>query len=328
MEELYEEREEESAAYRAKQEELARHIENLVAEIQKERALRERTDAELAAARKDADDASRRASRNLEAKESALQSALADLARTQALLAERESDLAAVQDTLRSLEAESRKLGESHTTARFSLQLETDRLRRDVERLGEELARARAEVEERDRRARERDAALDRLHAESRDAAAQLAAQTQARLNLSEKLDAAQAAQKAAEAEAGVLRNKVGELETRLGKDQRALLASETQYRDQLTERNTLLLTIYQYMERILGVDKTPVRHEHWFQTFDEKLRCTMPNRRRTAQGRRSRSRTSACSTTILSRASKPSAKSRWTLTGGAKRRKDGTRRS
>ena len=47
--------------------------------------------------------------------------------------------------------------------------------------------------------------------------------------------------------------------EERLGKDQRSLLSVEGQYRDQLTERNTLLLTIYQYMDKILGVDKTPV---------------------------------------------------------------------
>jgi hypothetical protein len=51
----------------------------------------------------------------------------------------------------------------------------------------------------------------------------------------------------------------VNELETRLSKDQRSLLNAENQYRDQLTERNTLLLTIYQYMDKILGVDKTPV---------------------------------------------------------------------
>jgi hypothetical protein len=38
------------------------------------------------------------------------------------------------------------------------------------------------------------------------------------------------------------------------------LLSAESQYRDQLTERNISLLTIYQYMDKILGVDKTPVR--------------------------------------------------------------------
>lgn len=37
-------------------------------------------------------------------------------------------------------------------------------------------------------------------------------------------------------------------------------MQTEQQYRDQLTERNTLLLTIYQYMEKILGAEKaTPV---------------------------------------------------------------------
>jgi len=45
-----------------------------------------------------------------------------------------------MQAGLQSMEAESKKLGESHTTARFSLQLEVDRLKRDLERLEDELA--------------------------------------------------------------------------------------------------------------------------------------------------------------------------------------------
>jgi len=53
-------------------------------------------------------------------------------------------------------------------------------------------------------------------------------------------------------------RTLLGELEGRLEKDQRTLLGQESQYRDQVTERNTLLLTIYQYLDKILGVDKTP----------------------------------------------------------------------
>ncbi|KAK0205651.1 hypothetical protein IW262DRAFT_1422035, partial [Armillaria fumosa] len=65
-----------------------------------------------------------------------------------------------------------------------------------------------------------------------------------------------------AEAEVAAFKARVGELEARLGKDQRSLLNAESQYRDQLTERNTLLLTIYQYMDKILGVDKTPKKGE------------------------------------------------------------------
>jgi hypothetical protein len=59
----------------------------------------------------------------------------------------------------------------------------------------------------------------------------------------------------------------VGGLEQMLLKDRGSLSSAETQYRDQLTERITLLLTISQYMHKILGVDKTPVRT-----TFDRYL--------------------------------------------------------
>ncbi|EGN96476.1 hypothetical protein SERLA73DRAFT_170829 [Serpula lacrymans var. lacrymans S7.3] len=248
----------EALAAALKEEELAQHIEDLVEEVQRERDARQRLEVEMEKCDQDHDAEIRRERRALEAKESALQSALNDLARTQSLLAQRESDLDAVQSALQTLEAESKKLGESHTTARFSLQLEVDRLKRDVERLEDELSRARKGIDERENKTRDRDGMIDKLHAENRDLASQLAAQTQARLNVSEKLDGVQAGLKNAESELSTSRTKASELEQRLSKDQRSLLAAESQYRDQLTERNTLLLTIYQYMDKILGVDKTP----------------------------------------------------------------------
>ena len=259
MQDLIEVRDQDISAYKARSEELAQHVERLVEEVQRERATRERLEADLANAEKEHDAALRAEQRSLEAKESALQSALNDLARTQSLLTQRETDLAQVQSALETLEAESKKLGESHTTARFSLQLEVDRLKRDLERLEDELSRARKDLGDREGKGRERDGVIDKLHAENRELASQLAAQTQARLNISEKLENALASLKAAEAEVVQFKTKVAELEQRLAKDQRSLLSAEAQYRDQLTERNTLLLTIYQYMDKILGVDKTPV---------------------------------------------------------------------
>ncbi len=201
----------------------------------------------------------RRERRALEAKESALQSALNDLSRAQSLLSQRETDLQAVQTALRTLESESKRAGETHTTAQFSLQLEVDRLKRDLERVEDELNRARKELNERESKGRDRDGDLDKLHGDNRELSTQLSAQTQARLNLSEKLDVVQGNLRASEAEVAAFKARVAELEARLGKDQRSLLNAESQYRDQLTERNTLLLTIYQYMDKILGVDKTPV---------------------------------------------------------------------
>ncbi|KAH9483481.1 Spindle pole body protein pcp1 [Psilocybe cubensis] len=258
MTENYETCSQEIHAHRTRQEELAQHIEDLVDEVQRERTARERAEGDLEAADKEHDAAMRREKRVLEAKESALQSALNDLARTQSLLSQREADLQAVQSALQALEAESKRLGETHTTTRFSLQLETDRLKRDLERLEDELTRARKELDDREAKNRDRDSVVDRLHAEKRDLESQLAAQTQARLNLSEKLDGSIANLKASEAEIVGYKAKIADLEQRLNKDQRSLLNAEVQYRDQLTERNTLLLTIYQYLDKILGVDKTP----------------------------------------------------------------------
>jgi chromosome segregation ATPase len=247
-------------AHRSRQEELAGHIEDLVEEVQRERQARQRAESDLGETQRLHEAELRREQRSLEAKEAGHQNALNDLARAQSLLSQRESDLNAVQSALQTLEAESKRAGETHTTARFSLQLEVDRLKRDLERLEDELARARKEIEERESKNRERDTTLDDMHGENREMANQLAAQTQARLNVTEKLETVQGNLRNTETELATFKAKVAELEQRLSKDQRSLMVAENQYRDQLTERNTLLLTIYQYMDKILGVDKTPVR--------------------------------------------------------------------
>lgn len=255
---LYEESNHDIRAHRARQEELARHVEDLVGEVQMEREARERAEAELDKAHRDFESDMRRSRRTFEAHEASAQTAQADLARVQALLSQREADVSALQAALSTQETAAKTLGEHATTARFSLQLEADRLKRDLERLEDELTRARKDLHERETRMRERDGVIDTLHAENRELSAQLASQTQARLNATDKLDLVQSSLSTAEADAASLRARAQELEQRLSKDQRSLLTAENQYRDQLTERNTLLLTIYQYMDKILGVDKTP----------------------------------------------------------------------
>jgi len=143
-----------------------RHVEDLVDEVQRE--ARERIESELNKADKEHDAKLRWEQRALEAKESTLQSALNDLARTQSLT-QREADLAAVQSSLQTTESELKKLGETHTAVWFSLQLEVDRLKRDLERLEDDLARARRDIDEREAKGRERDSTIDKLHADNRD---------------------------------------------------------------------------------------------------------------------------------------------------------------
>jgi chromosome segregation ATPase len=243
----------------------------------------------------------RRSRRAYEAHESSAQTTQTEIARVQSLLGQREADVAALQAALNTQEAAAKTQGEHATTARFSLQLEADRLERDLERLEDELARARKDLHERETRMRERDGVIDTMHTEIRDLKAQSAAQNQVRMNFSDKLDLALANLNTAEADAATSRARVQELEQRLSKDQRSLLAAENQFRDQVTERNTLLLTIYQYMEKILGVDKTPVR----FLFKDSRTGSdTYPDsdyRRKVVRRRRSHTRISVSSTTISS---------------------------
>ena len=150
MTDLYEQCSQDILAHRSRQEELARHVEDLVAEVRREREARERAESNLTNADREHDAELRKGRRALEAKELALQSALNDLARTQSLLTQRESDLGAVQSSLQGIESESKRLGETHTTARFSLQLEVDRLKRDLERLEDDLSRARKEIDDKE----------------------------------------------------------------------------------------------------------------------------------------------------------------------------------
>lgn len=264
--------------HRQREEELAQHAEELAAEVQAEREAREdlenerediaaqfnELDAKFQDATREWEESARRERRTLDETEAALTTAKRDLDHANALLDQREADIAEIQAVLNKKEAESRRLGESATSDRFSLNLELERLRRDVARAEDDIARLKRDLDERDIKIRDREANLDKLHVENRELAGQLATQTQARLNLSEKLDSVQASLKTAEAEVTSLRSKVNDLETRLSKDQRNQLSVEHQYRDQLTERNTLLLTVYQYLDKILGVEKTTVR-SFWF---------------------------------------------------------------
>src|ERR1700733_13936988 len=111
MTDLYEQCSQDILAHRSRQEELARHVEDLVAEVRRECEARERAESELTNADRDHDAELRKGRRALEVKESVLQSALNDLTRTQSLLTQRESDIGAVQSSLQGLESESKRLG-------------------------------------------------------------------------------------------------------------------------------------------------------------------------------------------------------------------------
>jgi septal ring factor EnvC (AmiA/AmiB activator) len=74
-----------------------------------------------------------------------------------------------------------------------------DRLKWDLERLQDKLARVRKNIEDKERKSHDREANTNKLHAENCELASQLAAQTQTPLNMSERLDVVQESLRAAE---------------------------------------------------------------------------------------------------------------------------------
>ena len=72
-------------------------------------------------------------------------------------VAQRDRDLSSVQNGLRTLEDERRKLGDEHTSDRFSLELELDRVKRDLAAAEGELDRAKGEVDASEKSSRQRE---------------------------------------------------------------------------------------------------------------------------------------------------------------------------
>lgn len=191
--------------------------------------------------------------RMLDEKEEALGGLEKEIEVMQENVAISKGDVARLQDALRDKENESVRLGQTHSTDRYSLELEIDRLKRDLGRCEVDLDRARKETERKEEGLREKEKMLDDLHAQLRDASSKFAAESQTRLGLEERLDAQIKAVVAAEREAAQHRGKAEELEREANVGERSVMQAEASVKTQLTERNTLLLTIYQYMGKILG---------------------------------------------------------------------------
>lgn len=75
---------------------------------------------------------------------------MSELEAQKRLASQKERDLASAQAALRALEDERRKLGDEHTSDRFSLELELDHARRDLARAEDDLEDARDQIRKRE----------------------------------------------------------------------------------------------------------------------------------------------------------------------------------
>ncbi|WVR06279.1 hypothetical protein IAU60_003309 [Kwoniella sp. DSM 27419] len=213
--------------------------------------------------------------RAIREKEQALSRLSGELEAARDRVAARDRDLASVEAALRSLQDERQKAGDEHTSDRYGLELELERVKRDLDRCEDELESVRRELERREDGLRSRDIEAARMLDKQRDLENKLATERQGRLNVSDKLDQAQKTAKQHEREAVHLRERIEELEPLLTETQQERFTIQRQSETQKQERSELLLRVFKDVNRFLGANDatTPANFAVFRDTLLQRLR-------------------------------------------------------
>jgi chromosome segregation ATPase len=180
----------------------------------------------------------------------------AELEASRERVAMKDADLVSVQNLLRSVEDQHRKLGDERSSDQRSLELEIDRLKRDLAQYEDELERARDELQQREQALHARDMEVADLMDKQRDNEAKLATERQGRLTLSDKLDAMTKTSRQFEREATQLKDRLSSTEPRINEMQNSRSVAVRDAERQKQERTELLVRVLKDLNRFLGVDE------------------------------------------------------------------------
>lgn len=189
----------------------------------------------------------------------ALDNLEAELDSTRQSLKDRNADLDALQQALQAKESESNQLGRTSATDRHSLQLEIDRLKRDLSRCESDLQKAREDLDRKDETIREKTNQMNKMYSENCEYSAKLATETQTRLGLDERLAALKNSLRETENALEMARARTEQLEKQRADEDTSMERNEGAAKRQVMERNQLLVTVSQHMLKILGGDDVGV---------------------------------------------------------------------
>ncbi|KAK5126253.1 hypothetical protein LTR85_010488 [Meristemomyces frigidus] len=145
-------------------------------------------------------------------------------------------------------------LGEPNGTKQ-SLLAEIERLQREMESTANQLDRARMDAADKDRLLRHRDGLLESTSLESRRLSDLLDKERASRRHDLEQFERTSRGQASHMREIAHHQSRVLELESAYSQDKRKMAALEQQYRDQLSERNNLLLALWNRLSTLCGTD-------------------------------------------------------------------------
>jgi hypothetical protein len=178
-----------------------------------------------------------------------------EVRRLRRALSAKEVEASSWKQRLEELEENLREvLGDVNGTKQ-SMLAEIEKLQRDLEQTANYLDRAKMDVADKDRLLRHRDGLLESTSLESRRLSDLLDKERMARKHDLEQFD------KESRGKATTMRtiaqheSRVLELETAFSQDKRKMVALEQQYRDQLSDRNALLLALWNRLSTLCGGD-------------------------------------------------------------------------
>ncbi|KAF8326079.1 uncharacterized protein EI90DRAFT_1993152 [Cantharellus anzutake] len=221
--------------------------------------------------------------RELSDKSQALLQAQSAVKSLNLLLEQREADLSLVRSALKELEQQQKtQLGKGRTSDSRSFDLDLDRLQWELQLREDELQQAREVIQNHTRVMQEQHTHIDQLSFENEEMSTHVSSLSQSRDSLLEQLKRAEETLRHSEDHLDQCQARVAELVQKQSADKQSHLSKEQQYRDQLTERNTLLLASSHCVEKILGADgseitaTTDLDSLEDFSSFKKNLTCRL----------------------------------------------------
>jgi len=237
---------------------LKRRLERELDDLERElRGTREEMDLQIIASKKEKRELQASLQLTIDAKQKALSQAESDIASLRGKLEIREEDIEKLENMLKRLENESNQLNQSQSHDKFSLELEIERIQRDLQNSNQESQALKDQTVSLKNQISKFQAAVSSLNSEKDELADKLLGVQRAREALNEKYEEQTQKLRETQNDLSGTKNRLQSLEDELASGHLQLNKFEHQYKDQISERNTLLLTIYQYIDKLLSSGST-----------------------------------------------------------------------
>ncbi|MBW0464402.1 hypothetical protein O181_004117 [Austropuccinia psidii MF-1] len=231
-----------------------RRLERNIDELERElRGAREEIELQIIGNRKEKRELQASFQQTLDLKQKSLSQAEGDLANVKGRLQVREEDLEKLQSVLKQLETESNRINQSQSNDRFSLELEIERLQRDLSSSITELNDSKSETQSVRNELRKVQLIVSTLNSEKEELKDKLEGVQKSRKELNEKFEEQTKNFRQAQSELAATKNRLQSLEDDITQEHHQLSKTENHHREQLSERNSLLLMTYQFIDKLIN---------------------------------------------------------------------------